>query len=182
MEGLGVPDFAASFLTFQYVWDLARAYKNVYRLLKDGGESLVVYFTRTAVTDVWYRVNQLEEWRDYTQDPSALLAERFRFDATVQDEELVANEKRAAIGAGLDMVDCHTLSAQWTFSSPNAVLDSYIPFYKLDAKVPMEKQFAFRDAWRCYLQEASTAATDGISFRYDLLVAHSQKPYQLLRQ
>ncbi|KAH9377093.1 hypothetical protein HPB48_019208 [Haemaphysalis longicornis] len=74
VDKYGQFDRLYSFLTFQYVWDLARAYKNVYRLLKDGGESLVVYFTRTAVTDVWYRVNQLEEWRDYTQVSSLVLS------------------------------------------------------------------------------------------------------------
>lgn len=176
VDKYGEFDRLYAFLTFQYVWDLTRAYRSVYQLLKDGGECLIVYFTRTAVTDVWHRVHQMEEWRNCMRDPSALFAERFRFDATVTDDELVADETRAAVAAGLDMVDCHTQTTQWTFSSADTFLDTYIPFYKLDVKVPTEKRPAFRDAWRCALLEASTAATDGISFRFDLIVAHLQKP------
>ncbi|XP_077488885.1 uncharacterized protein LOC144099452 isoform X4 [Amblyomma americanum] len=55
-------DRVYAFLTFHYVSDLKRAYHNVHRLLKDGGECLVVYFTRTGITDAWYEVGRMDTW------------------------------------------------------------------------------------------------------------------------
>ncbi|KAL1433944.1 hypothetical protein MTO96_012083 [Rhipicephalus appendiculatus] len=39
----GLFDRVYSFLTFHYIWDLHKAYRNISQLLRDGGECLVVY-------------------------------------------------------------------------------------------------------------------------------------------
>ncbi|KAH9371897.1 hypothetical protein HPB48_021958 [Haemaphysalis longicornis] len=51
IDKYGQFDRVYSFLTFHYVWDLERAYRNVNRLLKAGGECLAVCFVRTGITE-----------------------------------------------------------------------------------------------------------------------------------
>ncbi|XP_077486115.1 juvenile hormone acid O-methyltransferase-like [Amblyomma americanum] len=167
---------AYSFLTFHYVWDLDRAYRNIHRLLGDGGECLVVYFTRTGITDVWHRLYQDEEWRRYMPNLAEMFAERYCMDEPVPEKELVARERSAVAAAGLDMVACRTYSSIWTFPSVDACLKTYVPFFKLDARVPAQRRGAFWEDWRRALREGSTTtASGGIALTYEIILAHSRK-------
>nr|XP_050028072.1 juvenile hormone acid O-methyltransferase-like [Dermacentor andersoni]XP_054922863.1 juvenile hormone acid O-methyltransferase-like [Dermacentor andersoni] len=175
VDKYGLFDRIFSFLTFHYIWDLHKAYRNVSRLLKDGGECLIVYFTRTGITDVWHRIYQNEEWRSHMPDPSLMFSERFCFDKAVDEEKLVALEKSAVTAAGLELVKCRTYSSLWKFATADICLDAYMPFFKLDARVPEEKRAAFWNTWRHALHEASNSNSSGISLNHDVLIAHSQK-------
>ncbi|KAL3242614.1 hypothetical protein MRX96_021002 [Rhipicephalus microplus] len=75
MDKYGLFDHLYSFQTFHYIWNLPKAYRNISRLLKDGGECLVVYFTRADITDVWQQIHEKEEWRSYMPDLSSMFAE-----------------------------------------------------------------------------------------------------------
>ncbi|XP_054922820.2 uncharacterized protein [Dermacentor andersoni] len=164
-----------SFLTFHYIWDLHKAYHNISRLLKDGGECVVAYFTRTGVTDVWHRIYQKEEWRSHIPDLSSMFAGRYCFDEPVDEEKLAALEESAVTAAGLELVTCRTYCSPCTFPTADVCLDAHVPFFKLDARVPEEKRAAFWKTWRYALKDASNSHTGGISLNYDVLVAHSQK-------
>ncbi|XP_037579743.2 uncharacterized protein LOC119462467 [Dermacentor silvarum] len=176
VDKYGLFDRVFSFLTFHYVWDLHKAYRNISRLLKDGGECLVVYFTRTGITDVWHRIYQKEEWQSHMPDLSSMFAERYCFDEPVDEEKLAALEKSAVTAAGLELVTCRNYSSTWTFPTADICLDAYVPFFKLDARVPDEKRAPFWNTWRTALHEASNSNSGGISLNCDVLVAHSQKP------
>ncbi|XP_077557038.1 juvenile hormone acid O-methyltransferase-like [Haemaphysalis longicornis] len=63
IDKYGQFDRVYSFLTFHYVWDLERAYRNVNRLLKAGGECLAVCFVRTGITDIWHKVFSKQQWK-----------------------------------------------------------------------------------------------------------------------
>ncbi|KAK8761756.1 hypothetical protein V5799_026977 [Amblyomma americanum] len=65
VDKYGPFDRVYSFLAFHYVRDLEKAYRNVHRLLKDGGECLVLYFTKTGIKDVWHHICEREEWKDF---------------------------------------------------------------------------------------------------------------------
>ncbi|XP_075742860.1 uncharacterized protein LOC119185270 isoform X2 [Rhipicephalus microplus] len=121
----GLFDRLYSFLTFHYIWDLPKVYRNISRLLKDGGECLVVYFTRTGITDVWHQIYQNEEWQSYMPDLSSMFAERYCFNEPVDEKKLGDLEKSAVKAAGLELVACHTYSSVWTFSSADACLEHY---------------------------------------------------------
>ncbi|XP_075742898.1 uncharacterized protein LOC119185270 isoform X4 [Rhipicephalus microplus] len=109
-------------------------------------------------------------------DLSSMFAERYCFNEPVDEKKLGDLEKSAVKAAGLELVACHTYSSVWTFSSADACLDAYIPFFKLDSRVPEEKRAHFRDTWRRGLREASISKDGAISLVYDVIVVHSQKP------
>ncbi|XP_037579881.1 uncharacterized protein LOC119462623 [Dermacentor silvarum] len=105
-----------------------------------------------------------------------MFAERYCFDEPVDEEKLAALEKSAVTAAGLELVTCRTYSSTWTFPTADICLDAYVPFFKLDARVPEEKRAPFWNTWRTALHEASNSNSSGISLDCDVLVAHSQKP------
>ncbi|XP_077535746.1 uncharacterized protein LOC144148019 [Haemaphysalis longicornis] len=217
-------DRVFSFLTFHYVWDLPKAYRNVYNLLKDEGECLILYFTRTAITDVFQRLHEMEEWSAYTPFPAArthgkelqgcaegwpwlrgtgkdtvvmaeeglrasteskfdlksMFAERYCFNAAVPEEEIIANEIKVVTTAGLELVSCRAYASHWTFPTVADCLDPYIPFFKMTSVMPQEKHNAFREAAKQLVLQASTENSDEISLKYDVIVAHAQKPKRSL--
>ncbi|XP_075728687.1 uncharacterized protein LOC119164566 isoform X6 [Rhipicephalus microplus] len=61
-ERYGAFDRVYSFLTFHYVADITKAYGNVCKLLKQGGECLVLSVVKADAIDVWNEVYQMEEW------------------------------------------------------------------------------------------------------------------------
>ncbi|KAH9382079.1 hypothetical protein HPB48_000562 [Haemaphysalis longicornis] len=129
-------DRVFSFLTFHYVWDLPKAYRNVYNLLKDEGECLILYFTRTAITDVFQRLHEMEEWSAYTPDLKSMFAERYCFNAAVPEEEIIANEIKAVTTAGLELVSCRAYASHWTFPTVADCLgESGSDHYSTAAKV-----------------------------------------------
>ncbi|XP_037523646.2 juvenile hormone acid O-methyltransferase-like [Rhipicephalus sanguineus] len=168
-------DRVFAFLTFHFVSDLKKGYHNVHRLLKDSGECLTVNFTRTGITDVWHRMYQKQEWRPYLPDLRAVFAERFCFDRPVPERELMEREKKAVTSAGLDLISCKTYRSQWVLPSVKACVDLYVPLFKLNAKVPKEKQSEFVDALQSTIYEASGTSAGRIVFNYDSIVTHSQK-------
>ncbi|KAH7935574.1 hypothetical protein HPB52_009960 [Rhipicephalus sanguineus] len=61
-ERYGAFDRVYSFLTFHYVADIAKAYSNVCKLLKHGGECLVLSVVKADAIEVWNEAYQMEEW------------------------------------------------------------------------------------------------------------------------
>lgn len=168
-------DRVYSFMTFHYVRDLERAYRNVFRLLVDGGEFVTVSFTGTAISDVWKRLCDMPQWKTFVPDPTQLLAEGFCFDGPIPEEQIAANEKAALHAAGLDMLCCSMYDSHWTMADEDAWLDYYVPFFKLDANVPEGMRNDFRNTCRSLLRDASTASPEGCSLRHSVLVVHAQK-------
>lgn len=175
LHNYGPIDRAFAFLTFHFVHDLNKGYRNLYHLLKDGGECLTVNFTRTGITDVWHRLYRKQEWSTYMPDLRSMFADRFCFDKPVPEEELISLEERAVTSAGLELISCRTYQSQWVLPNVRACIDLYVPLFKLDAKVPKEKKGEFLDACRSTILEASVTTTENITFNYDIIVTHSQK-------
>ncbi|KAH7937452.1 hypothetical protein HPB49_012512 [Dermacentor silvarum] len=62
LERYGAFDRVYSFLTFHYVADIAKAYGNIFKLLKRGGECLVLSIVRADAIDVWNEAYRMEDW------------------------------------------------------------------------------------------------------------------------
>ncbi|XP_077488978.1 juvenile hormone acid O-methyltransferase-like [Amblyomma americanum] len=176
LDEYGQFDRVYSFMTFHYVHDLDQAYRNVFRLLKDGGEFLAVSFTGAAITDVWHRLHGMEPWHRFMHDPRELLSERFYFTTPIPHKKIAENEERALCTAGLELASCRQYDSVWTLPNVDAWLDCYVPFFRLDSRVPSDMRGAFRDACRSLLQEASTPTPEGRGLRHSVIVVHAQKP------
>lgn len=63
-ERYGAFDRVYSFLAFHYVADIAKAYSNIFKLLKGGGECLVLSIVKADAIEVWNEAYQMEEWNE----------------------------------------------------------------------------------------------------------------------
>ncbi|KAK8785073.1 hypothetical protein V5799_008569 [Amblyomma americanum] len=79
VEKYGLFDRVYAFLSLHFTSDLEKAYRNIYRLLKDGGECLAVSFNRTGITDTWHDVYNMEAWTDLLPVSTVLKAEQCTF-------------------------------------------------------------------------------------------------------
>ncbi|XP_065307011.2 juvenile hormone acid O-methyltransferase-like [Dermacentor albipictus] len=176
VDTYGPFDRVYSFMTFHYVRDLEQAYRNVFLCLKDGGECLTVSFMGTAITDVWYRLWNAVEWKAYLPDPKQLFSERFCYSVPLPEERIASEEQLAIGAAGMELVSCRMHHASWTMPDLDSWLDCYVPFFRLDARVPEDKRGAFLDACRSLLRAASSATPEGVGLRHSVIVVHTQKP------
>ncbi|KAH7932046.1 hypothetical protein HPB52_024945 [Rhipicephalus sanguineus] len=67
-ERYGAFDRVYSFLAFHYVADIAKAYSNIFKLLKGGGECLVLSIVKADAIEVWNEAYQMEEWNELMID------------------------------------------------------------------------------------------------------------------
>ncbi|XP_075550643.1 juvenile hormone acid O-methyltransferase-like [Dermacentor variabilis] len=176
VDKYGPFDRVYSFMTFHYVRDLEQAYRNVFLCLKDGGECLTVSFVGCAITDVWYRLWNTEEWKTFVPNPKQLFSERFCYSTPIPEERIASEEQQGIAAAGMELVSCRMHHAFWTMPDLDSWLDCYVPFFGLDARVPEEKRSAFLDACRSLLREASSATPEGVGLRHSVIVVHTQKP------
>ncbi|KAH8029955.1 hypothetical protein HPB51_006161 [Rhipicephalus microplus] len=65
IDKYGQFDRIYSFLALQCVRDLKNAYRNMFSLLKQGGEGALVTLTGSVITDVMNELHCTREWKDY---------------------------------------------------------------------------------------------------------------------
>lgn len=169
-------DRAYSFMVMQCVRDLERAYRNLFHLLKEGGECALVSVAGTVITDVMYQLSCMDQWKDFVPDPRDVYAERYSYSGNVVEQDVLAAERTALVAAGLELIGCNIYDSLWTMPDVDAWIDMYVPIFKLDAKIPEEKRGAFRDELRSLLLERSTCSEKGCSMKRTMIVVHAQKP------
>ncbi|XP_075550433.1 uncharacterized protein LOC142584147 isoform X2 [Dermacentor variabilis] len=167
-----------SFLALQCVRDLEGAYIRMLRLLKSGGECALVTLTGSVITDVMHRLSRMEQWKNYVPDPEKLYSERFSFKAPIVAEAVVEAERKAAAGAGLNLVSCSVYDSQWIMPDVEAWMDLYVPAFKLEVNIPEDKRGAFRDDCRTLLAQNTTSTAEGCSMRHSFVVVHLEKASQ----
>lgn len=164
-----------SFLALQCVRDLEGAYRRMFRLLKNGGECALVTLTGSVITDVMHRLSCMEQWKNYVPDPKELYSERFSFKAPIVAEAIVQAERKAAAGAGFNLVSCSVYDSQWIMPDVEAWMDLYVPAFKLAANIPEQKRGAFRNDCRNLLAQRTTSSAEGCSMRHSFVVVHLEK-------
>lgn len=175
IDKYGQFDRIYSFLALQCVRDLKSAYRNMFALLKHGGEGALVTLTGSVITDVMNELHCTREWKDYVPDPTEFYSERFFFDAPIVAEMVEQAEREASAVAGLNLVSCSVYDSQWIMPNVDAWIDLYVPVFKLDAKIPEEKLGAFRKDCRDLLEKKTTSTTEGVAMRHSFVVVHLEK-------
>lgn len=175
IDKYGQFDRIYSFLALQCVQDLKSAYRNMFRLLKDGGEGALVTLTGSVITDVMHQLRCTEEWKDYVPDPTMFYSERFFFNAPIVAEAVEEAEREATAAAGLNLVSCTAYDSQWIMPDVDAWIDLYVPVFKLDAQVPEGKRDAFRKDIRTLLEQKTTSTAEGCAMRHSFVVVHLEK-------
>ncbi|XP_077486174.1 juvenile hormone acid O-methyltransferase-like [Amblyomma americanum] len=176
LDKYGQFDRIYSFLALQCVRDLERAYRNMFRLLKDGGECALVTLTGSVITDVMYQLSCMKQWKAYVPDPTKIYSDRFFFEPPIVGEEVVKAEKNALEEAGLTLVSCSVYDSQWKMSDVESWIDLYAPVFKLDANIPEKQRDAFRTDCRSLLAKNTITTDDGCSMRHSFVVVHAQRP------
>lgn len=165
-----------SFLALQCVRDLKAAYRNMFDLLEEGGECAIVSLTGSVITDVMYQLSNMEQWKRDVPDPRQLYSERFFFCQPIVQEKVINEEREAVLAAGLELVSCSVYDSMWTLPDVDAWIDTYVPVFKLEAKIPEGLRRTFRRDCRALLEANTTTTPEGCAMRHSFVVVHAQKP------
>ncbi|KAL3210490.1 hypothetical protein MRX96_008730 [Rhipicephalus microplus] len=147
-ERYGAFDRVYSFLTFHYVADITKAYGNVCKLLKQGGECLVLSVVKADAIDVWNEVYQMEEWNALIINPASLFPGMVHSDSAIRSAEQLASHTRESIStAGLHCLTYYRYNSRWVFRRMEDYVDAFMSSFKAHNGVPPEKQSTLRDVW-----------------------------------
>ncbi|XP_037526460.2 uncharacterized protein LOC119403609 [Rhipicephalus sanguineus] len=115
-ERYGAFDRVYSFLAFHYVADIAKAYRNIFKLLKGGGECLVLSIVKADAIEVWNEAYQMEEWNALMINPTALFPGVVHSGtATRSAAQLDAHTRESVSTAGLHCLTYHRYNSRWVF-------------------------------------------------------------------
>lgn len=178
-ERYGAFDRVYSFLTFHYVADITKAYGNVCKLLKQGGECLVLSVVKADAIDVWNEVYQMEEWNALIINPASLFPGMVHSDSAIRSAEQLASHTRESIStAGLHCLTYYRYNSRWVFRRMEDYVDAFMSSFKAHNGVPPEKQSTLRDVWIDLFQKKTHVGL-GREFpvTYTFSIVHAQKPY-----
>ncbi|XP_037272685.2 juvenile hormone acid O-methyltransferase isoform X3 [Rhipicephalus microplus] len=178
-ERYGAFDRVYSFLTFHYVADITKAYGNVCKLLKQGGECLVLSVVKADAIDVWNEVYQMEEWNALIINPASLFPGMVHSDSAIRSaEQLEAHTRESISTAGLHCLTYYRYNSRWVFRRMEDYVDAFMSSFKAHNGVPPEKQSTLRDVWIDLFQKKTHVGL-GREFpvTYSFSIVHARKPY-----
>ncbi|XP_065297570.1 juvenile hormone acid O-methyltransferase-like isoform X1 [Dermacentor albipictus] len=179
LERYGAFDRVFSFLTFHYVADIAKAYGNIFKLLKPGGECLVLSIVRADAIDVWNEVCRMEEWKPLMINPTELFPGMVHDSAVMRSTvQLEADTRNSVYAAGLECLAYQRYNSWWMFRHLEDYLDAFMSAFQAYDGVPPERRSTLRDLWIDLLQKRTHSALGKeCSVRYTFSIVHARKPY-----
>ncbi|XP_077486120.1 uncharacterized protein LOC144097251 isoform X2 [Amblyomma americanum] len=178
LQKYGAFDRLYSFLTFHYVADVARAYANVAKLLREGGECLVFSIVSADAIDAWDESYQMHEWKPLIINPRELFPGTLCVDEATRLPGILEAETRNSVSAaGLRCVAYQQYESRWAFGRLEDYLDPFMAAFKAYDGVPPERRVAFRNLWLDLLRERTSSVSGGqCHVTYIFNVVHAHKP------
>lgn len=163
-----------SFYCLHWVRDLPLAVSNMFELLVDGGEALVVFLASNPIFRMYRLLAQNLKWAPYMKDVE-------EFMPVYQDSTDPAREFRTILKeAGFTIRTCEATEFSYTFMNQNqlaAALKAVNPFLP---RIPqdMQHEFVMDSLILLARMEKNSILTSKAEARYKLLVACMKKPHR----
>lgn len=160
-----------SLYCLHWVRDLSRAVSNMFDLLVEGGEALVVFLASNPIFRMYRILAQNPKWTTYMKDVE-------EFMPVYQDSTDPGKEFRAILTrAGFTVRNCEATEFSYTFHNQNqlaAALKAVNPFL---CRIPLELQHEFIMESLILLNKMENhLGTTRAEARYKLMVAYMKKP------
>uniref|UniRef100_A0A1B6BZQ1 Methyltransferase type 12 domain-containing protein n=1 Tax=Clastoptera arizonana TaxID=38151 RepID=A0A1B6BZQ1_9HEMI len=163
-------DVVYSFATLHWPTDYKQAFKNIYDLLRPGGQILVWFFGFCNFTDNWEAVKRKEKWRPYIGMQPPLT---FRFH---DSEDVVGDVSKLIKSIGFHdvTVECQRLNYILEDKSHDyrGTLEFLAPWQEM---IPKELRTEYLDDTYSAFKELTKNPDD---FKFDRIVVVASKPCQ----
>lgn len=180
LERYGAFDGVYSFLTFHYVADIAKAYGNIFKLLKRGGECLVLSIVRADAIDVWNEVYRMQDWNHLMINPTELFPGMVHGSEVMRSAiQLEADTRNSVYAAGLKCLAYQRYNSWWMFRRLEDYLDAFMSSFHVYDGVPSEKHSTLRNLWIDLLQKRTHSVLGKeCRVKYTFSIVHAQKPHK----
>ncbi|KAK8781700.1 hypothetical protein V5799_016963 [Amblyomma americanum] len=116
-----------SFLTFHYVKDERKAFKELARLLTpNSGECLITAAVSTAPFDAWLELYLMKRWANLIPDPRSQFSKQFSFHFRKSKTQVESDIRLMASEAGLKCIALHVYDTEWRFPNVDICADSMV--------------------------------------------------------
>ncbi|CAN7938138.1 unnamed protein product, partial [Ixodes hexagonus] len=89
------------FYCLHWIRDQKAAFANIGKLLKDGGECLLLFCAQFIFYDVWLEMAESERWRNVISDPMELFPETWRREPRTSLSDLEASVRQLVADSGM---------------------------------------------------------------------------------
>ncbi|CAN7939488.1 unnamed protein product [Ixodes hexagonus] len=165
-----------SFYCWHWIRDQRQAFNNVARMLKDGGECLLLFCAPFVVHHVWQEMAEMRRWRAIVDDPMELFPEIWNRDSRISLSDIETAVRQLVADAGMVTLACDVEPAvPCSFDRPEGVLDMLLPIVTTRADASEEQKDGLRTEVSSRLIAGCTHTASGSSFPIDIFVLHAQK-------
>ncbi|KAH6942630.1 hypothetical protein HPB50_008648 [Hyalomma asiaticum] len=164
-----------SLLTWHFLGDQLKGYRNLRHLLKDGGECLVSACIESMFLNAWLDVFLMDKWRPFVPDPRQIFSNLTSFDCGKPHSMLASEVRKLVTDAGLHCNDCQLYESRWDFADIEETLDFAFMCFDSTARIPPEDLDEFRNAWRDRLLQKQAQPQKGFGLTFLFYVVHASK-------
>ncbi|KAJ6645467.1 Juvenile hormone acid O-methyltransferase [Pseudolycoriella hygida] len=170
-------DHLFSFYTLMWVSDQKTCMRNFNKLLRPGGNMLLIFLGNHPVYDVYQEQSKNIKWAEYMTDVNQLISPYHSSEDPAKQLQTLLSE----CGFGKADIRIHNKTYHHTYESMSSIMISVNPFVD---RIPAEHRQTYVDdfiqlfAKKCLVDE-TVMDIDRSRFvlRYQLIVAHAKKKY-----
>ncbi|GFW98483.1 juvenile hormone acid O-methyltransferase [Trichonephila clavipes] len=163
-----------SFYCLHWVKNLRRALRNIQSLMKNGGETLLVFVAQCPVFEMYERMADDGKWKAYMQDVNDfipvtqhLAQPSFVFSQMMEE-------------AGITAINCSTTNRSFAFTSTKMLRDCMVAVNPFIDRVPLQQRNEYvedciRTLSAIKIESGKVNENEACCFCYKLLVAHGAK-------
>ncbi|EEB15131.1 phosphoethanolamine N-methyltransferase, putative [Pediculus humanus corporis] len=171
-ENLQQFDIIFSFYCLHWVSDQRSAFKNMYNLLKPGGEVLLAFLVQSPIFTLYRALSKTKIWENYMQDVEEFIP--FYQDSMYP----VENFKEILSSSGFLTVTLDCKEKNYVFDSYSSIKDAISAVNPFLSRMPasLREDFLNECLNKAKILKLVTPNNNQYSVTYKLLIAHIKKP------
>ncbi|CAN8005049.1 unnamed protein product [Ixodes hexagonus] len=168
-------DRVYSFYCLHWVTDQKAAFSNIGKLLKDGGECLLVFCAPFILYDAWLEMFQMERWTNIIGNSRNTFADTWHGKPSPSLSGLEKTVRGLVADAGMTTISCEMYPTRSEFRDDEELLALLLPIVTVKAGTTDEDKNRMLEELSARLLEGCARTPKGSSYALDLFFVHAQK-------
>ncbi|XP_069675150.1 juvenile hormone acid O-methyltransferase-like [Periplaneta americana] len=165
-----------SFYCLHWILDQRRAVRNIFNLLRPGGEALIVFVAKCPIFNVYNSQYQKPEWRIYMEDVHRFISPYHQSEDPGEEFNELLRE------VGLDVIKCECRKNEYTYNSTDCLKESIKAVNPFLDRIPQNLHEEYLNDCLLeasklkFVEENNNAGETLTAVRYELIIAYARKP------
>ncbi|KAL6260558.1 hypothetical protein P5V15_008079 [Pogonomyrmex californicus] len=177
-EQIGQYDCATSFYCLHWLYDLSRAFENIFKLLRPNGKALVMFLGSHCFFEAYVRLSQNPRYEFYLQDAHRYVS----YFQRKMCKNMRASLRKMLEDIGFEILHCSKREKSYQYNNQQSLKNQILPVNPSLTRMPDDIKGEFMDNLISEILSQDTVSTpfesknNELILKYYLLIAHVKKP------